>query len=71
MFSTRRARRPPLASPSRGDSRPTRTPGMDTTCGYYPMALLFLTFDMEMVFMYPWAVVFVKEGEEICIAVTV
>jgi len=29
---------------------------------YYPMALLFLAFDMEMVFMYPWAVVFVSEG---------
>ena len=29
---------------------------------YYAMALLFLAFDMEMVFMYPWAVVFVDEG---------
>ncbi len=29
---------------------------------YYPMALLFLAFDMEMVFMYPWAVVFRSEG---------
>lgn len=29
---------------------------------YYPMALLFLAFDMEMVFMYPWAVVFRREG---------
>jgi NADH:ubiquinone oxidoreductase subunit 3 (subunit A) len=29
---------------------------------YYPMALVFLAFDMEMVFMYPWAVVFVREG---------
>jgi len=29
---------------------------------YYPMALIFLAFDMEMVFMYPWAVVFVAEG---------
>jgi NADH:ubiquinone oxidoreductase subunit 3 (subunit A) len=29
---------------------------------YYPMSLLFLAFDMEMVFMYPWAVVFVDEG---------
>lgn len=29
---------------------------------YYTMALLFLAFDMEMVFMYPWAVVFVEEG---------
>ena len=29
---------------------------------YYPMALVFLAFDMEMVFMYPWAVVFRSEG---------
>lgn len=29
---------------------------------YYAMALLFLAFDMEMVFMYPWAVVFRSEG---------
>ena len=29
---------------------------------YYLMALVFLAFDMEMVFMYPWAVVFVREG---------
>ena len=29
---------------------------------YYAMALLFLAFDMEMVFMYPWAAVFVREG---------
>ena len=29
---------------------------------YYAMTLLFLAFDMEMVFMYPWAVVFVDEG---------
>lgn len=29
---------------------------------YYAMALVFLTFDMEMVYMYPWAVVFVREG---------
>lgn len=29
---------------------------------YYVMALIFLAFDMEMVFMYPWAVVFVREG---------
>ena len=29
---------------------------------YYVMALVFLAFDMEMVFMYPWAVVFVDEG---------
>lgn len=29
---------------------------------YYVMALVFVAFDMEMVYMYPWAVVFVREG---------
>ena len=29
---------------------------------YYSMVLLFIAFEMEMMFMYPWAVVFVEEG---------
>jgi NADH:ubiquinone oxidoreductase subunit 3 (subunit A) len=29
---------------------------------YYPMVLLFIAFEMEMMFMYPWALVFVEEG---------
>jgi NADH-quinone oxidoreductase subunit A len=29
---------------------------------HYPMALLFIAFEMEMMFMYPWAVVYVREG---------
>ncbi|MGI9018970.1 MAG: NADH-quinone oxidoreductase subunit A [Euzebya sp.] len=29
---------------------------------YYPMILVFIAFEMEMMFMYPWAVVFVQEG---------
>ncbi|WP_415836541.1 NADH-quinone oxidoreductase subunit A [Palleronia rufa] len=28
----------------------------------YTMSLLFVAFEMEMMFMYPWAVVFVEEG---------
>jgi len=31
---------------------------------YYGIALLFLAFDMEMAFMYPWAVVFQTVGLE-------
>ena len=31
---------------------------------YYPMTLLFISFEMEMMFMYPWAVVFVEEGSK-------
>jgi NADH-quinone oxidoreductase subunit A len=29
---------------------------------YYSMTLLFIAFEMEMMFMYPWAVVYVAEG---------
>lgn len=29
---------------------------------YYPMTLVFIAFEMEMMFMYPWAVVYVREG---------
>ncbi len=29
---------------------------------YAVLALLFIAFDMEMVYMFPWAVVFVREG---------
>lgn len=29
---------------------------------YYPMTLLLIAFEMEMMFMYPWAVVHVAEG---------
>ncbi len=30
--------------------------------GYITFALIFLSFDMEMIFMYPWAVVFADIG---------
>ncbi|MFP3900372.1 MAG: NADH-quinone oxidoreductase subunit A [Acidimicrobiia bacterium] len=29
---------------------------------YLPMTLVFIAFEMETMFMYPWAVVFVREG---------
>lgn len=29
---------------------------------YYAMVLLFIAFEMEMMFMYPWAAVYVEEG---------
>ncbi len=29
---------------------------------YSPMTLVFVVFEMEMMFMYPWAVVFIEEG---------
>ncbi len=32
--------------------------------GYVVYALIFLSFDMEMIYMYPWAVVFAAKGLE-------
>ena len=59
-------RRGPASAPERmpfsGGSTPTVHAWSRYHARYYVMALLFLAFDMEMVFMYPWAVVFVAEG---------
>ena len=62
-----------LASAGRGGTQPQRVPflgGSDPQTHawqryhvrYYPMTLLFIAFEMEMMFMYPWAVVYVAEG---------
>ena len=57
---------PPSAAPERvpfAGGKPPRVHAWSRYhVRYYAMALLFLAFDMEMVFMYPWAVVFVREG---------
>jgi NADH:ubiquinone oxidoreductase subunit 3 (subunit A) len=42
---------------------PTSTsPWQQFNVGYYLFALLFLLFDVELIFMYPWAVVVKKVG---------
>jgi NADH-quinone oxidoreductase subunit A len=42
---------------------PTQTsPWHQFNIGYYLFALLFLIFDVELIFMYPWAVVVKKVG---------
>src|SRR5215217_3243407 len=42
---------------------PTETsPWHQFNVGYYLFALLFLIFDVELIFMYPWAVVVKKVG---------
>ena len=58
----RRAQAAPERVPFAGGEPPTVHALSRYHARYYPMALLFLAFDMEMVFMYPWAVVFVREG---------
>jgi len=40
----------------------TGSPWNQFSVGYYLFALIFLIFDVELVFMYPWAVVVKKTG---------
>ncbi len=35
---------------------------------WYPMTLLFLAFDVEMLFMYPWAVIVARAGPSTVVA---
>ena len=62
-----------LAGRGRGSSAPQAAPhlggGAAETHAWqryhfraYTMVLVFIAFEMEMMFMYPWAVVFVAEG---------
>jgi NADH:ubiquinone oxidoreductase subunit 3 (subunit A) len=51
---------------------PTKTsPWHQFNVGYYLFALLFLIFDVELVFMYPWAVVVKKIGMTALIEIVV
>ena len=54
--------RSPSRCRSRGGHEPQTHAWNRYHVRYYTMAVLFLAFDMEMVFMYPWAVVYVQEG---------
>ena len=54
-------------NPQKGESYECGVPTKGTTwnqmnVGYYLFALLFLVFDLELVFLYPWAVVVKKTG---------
>lgn len=50
----------------RPPARPLRLPSAwaQYRFGFVTYALIFLSFDMEMIFMYPWAVVFAEMGLE-------
>lgn len=65
-FSGDLSRGPALTIPERAPFAGGEEPSMHAWnryhARYYVMALMFLAFDMEMVYMYPWAVVFVREG---------
>lgn len=52
----------PQKTPFLGGSRPQAHAWQRYHARYYSMTLLFIAFEMEMMFMYPWAVVYVAEG---------
>lgn len=52
----------PQSRPVLGGSEPETHAWQRFHMRYYTMTLLFVAFEMEMMFMYPWAVVFVEEG---------
>lgn len=52
----------PLRKPFLGGGEPDAHAWNRFHVRYYPMTLLLIAFEMEMMFMYPWAVVYVAEG---------
>ncbi len=52
----------PQRTPFLGGSSPSAHAWQRYHVRYYPMTLLFIAFEMEMMFMYPWAVVYIAEG---------
>jgi NADH-quinone oxidoreductase subunit A len=52
----------PQAAPFLGGGTPDTHAWQRYHFRAYTMSLLFIAFEMEMMFMYPWAVVFVSEG---------
>ncbi len=58
----RRPRTDPQAAPFLGGGEPATHAWSRYHVRYYSMTLLFIAFEMEMMFMYPWAVVYVQEG---------
>lgn len=49
---------------------PVGPPWVQFRVGYYVYALLFVVFDIETVFLYPWAVAFGKMGAFILVEMT-
>ena len=52
----------PQMTPFLGGAEPKTHAWQRFHVRYYTMTLLFVAFEMEMMFMYPWAVVYVEEG---------
>lgn len=64
-FSVKKSEAYECGIPTRGDSM------IQLKAGYYIFAILFLIFDVETVFLYPWAVVANKMGTDalLCIGI--
>lgn len=64
VASTVRVTREPLqaVAPFSGGSGPTEHPFSRFHVRWYPVTLVFLAFDMEMLFMYPWTLVVGEVG---------
>ncbi len=58
----RRALTGPQKAPFLGGGEPATHAWSRYHVRFYSMTLLFIAFEMEMMFMYPWAVVYVREG---------
>ena len=52
-------------------SKPIGLPWVQFRVGYYVYALLFLAFDIETVFLFPWALAFGLMGMEVLWAMTI
>ena len=52
----------PFRAPFLGGGTPDTHAWSRFHARYYTMTLVFIAFEMEMMFMYPWAVVYVREG---------
>ncbi len=52
-------------------SEPVGPPWVQLRVGYYVYALLFVVFDIETVFLYPWAVAFNRLGVFIVVEMTI
>ncbi|WP_336924175.1 NADH-quinone oxidoreductase subunit A [Aquipuribacter sp. SD81] len=56
------ARTPHGASPTQSGERPRQHALSRFHARWYLLSMIFLAFDVEMLFMYPWAVVVATEG---------
>lgn len=56
------APRPLVSAPYESGNRPAQHAVSRFHVRWYPLSMVFLAFDMEMVFMYPWTLVVVTVG---------